>query len=61
MIFFGIELGLPIEGKGLNDPGFQLQRRLALLEGIARGERAIAEGRTLSQAEVKRRMRRWLK
>jgi hypothetical protein len=39
----------------------ELQRRLAVLEGIARGERAIDEGRTLSQAEPKRRMFRWLK
>jgi prevent-host-death family protein len=39
----------------------ELQRRLAVLEGIARGERAIEEGRTLSQAEAKRRMSRWLK
>jgi len=39
----------------------ELQRRLAVLEGIARGERAIEERRTLSQAEAKRRMSRWLK
>jgi prevent-host-death family protein len=39
----------------------ELQRRLALLQGIARGERAIEEGRTLSQEEAKRRMSRWLK
>ena len=39
----------------------ELQRRLAVLQGIARGERAIEEGRTLSQAEAKRRMSRWLK
>jgi predicted transcriptional regulator len=39
----------------------ELQRRLAVLESIARGERAIEEGRTLSQAEAKRRMSRWLK
>ena len=38
----------------------ELQRRLAVLQGIARGERAIEEG-TLSQAEAKRRMSRWLK
>jgi predicted transcriptional regulator len=29
--------------------------------GIARGERAIEEGRTVSHAEAKRRMERWLK
>jgi prevent-host-death family protein len=39
----------------------ELQRRLAVLQGIARGERAIEEGRTLSQAEAKARMSRWLK
>ena len=39
----------------------ELQRRLAVLEGIARGERAIEEGRTLSQAEARKRMQRWLK
>jgi len=39
----------------------ELQRRLAVLQGIARGEQAIEEGRTLSQEEAKRRMSRWLK
>ena len=39
----------------------ELQRRLAVLQGIARGERAIEEDRTLSQAEAKARMSRWLK
>jgi prevent-host-death family protein len=38
-----------------------LQRRMGLLEGIARGEKAIAEGRTVSHAEAKRRMSRWRK
>lgn len=38
-----------------------LQRRMGLLEGIARGEKAIEEGRTVSHAEAKRRMNRWLK
>lgn len=38
-----------------------LKRRMGLLEGIARGERAIEEGRTVSHAEAKRRMSRWLK
>jgi prevent-host-death family protein len=36
------------------------QRRLAILEGIARGERAIDEGRVVSHAEAKKRMARWL-
>ena len=38
-----------------------LQRRVAVLEGIARGERAGEEGRTLTQAEAKARSARWLK
>lgn len=38
-----------------------LQERMALLEGIARGEMAVAEGRTLSHAQAKTRMARWLK
>ena len=38
-----------------------LQRRMKLLEGIARGEKAIEDGRTLSHAEAKKRMSRWLK
>jgi prevent-host-death family protein len=38
-----------------------LQRRMTLLEGIARGEKAIEEGRTVSQADAKKRMSRWLK
>ncbi len=38
-----------------------LQSRIKLLEGIARGERAIEEGRTLSHDEAKSRMSRWLK
>ena len=38
-----------------------LQQRMAVLEGIARGEMAVAEGRVLSHAEAKSRMARWLK
>ena len=37
------------------------QKRMALLEGIARGEMAVAEGRVMSHAEAKTRMARWLK
>jgi len=36
------------------------QRRIAVLEGIARGERAIEEGRVVSHADAKKRMARWL-
>lgn len=39
----------------------KLQNRMKLLEGIARGERAAEEGRTLSHEEAKTRMSRWLK
>ena len=38
-----------------------LQRRVNLLEGIARGEKAIEEGRVVSHAQAKQRMARWLK
>jgi len=38
-----------------------LQRRVRLLEGIARGEKAIEEGRVLSHTQARRRMARWLK
>lgn len=38
----------------------RLNRRLALLEGIARGERAFADGRTVAHKEAKRRLGRWL-
>ncbi len=38
-----------------------MQQRMSLLEGIARGEKAIEEGRTISHAQAKQRMARWLK
>ena len=38
-----------------------LKERIKLLEGIARGERAIEDGRTVSHEEAKSRMSRWLK
>lgn len=38
-----------------------LQQRMAVLEGIARGEMAVAEGRVVTHAEAKSRMARWLK
>ena len=38
-----------------------LQRRMRLLEGIARGETAVEDGRTLTQAQARQRMGRWLK
>jgi prevent-host-death family protein len=39
----------------------RLQSRMTLLEGIARGEKAIEEGRTLTHAQAKQRLSRWLK
>lgn len=38
-----------------------MQQRMTLLEGIARGEQAIAEGRLVSHAQAKKRLARWLK
>ncbi len=38
-----------------------LNRRVGILEGIARGERAVDEGRVVNHAEAKKRMARWLK
>jgi prevent-host-death family protein len=37
-----------------------LQRKLSILEGIALGEQAVRDGRTVSQAEAKRRFSKWL-
>ncbi len=37
-----------------------LQTRIELLEGIAKGEKAIFEGRTVSHEEAKTRLSRWL-
>ena len=37
-----------------------MQSRLTLLEGIARGEKAILEKRVLSHREAKQRMARWV-
>lgn len=37
-----------------------MQDRMKILEGIARGERAILEGRTYSQDEAKKKMKKWL-
>ena len=38
-----------------------LQSRMGILEGIARGESAVTDGRTLNQDEARVRMARWLK
>ena len=37
-----------------------LQRRMEILEGIARGEAAVLEGRTLSNSKAKKRLSKWL-
>jgi prevent-host-death family protein len=38
-----------------------LQNRLRILEGIARGERAIEERRTSTHLQAQQRLERWLK
>ena len=38
-----------------------MQSRMHILEGIARGERAIFEGRTYSESEAEEKMSQWLK
>jgi len=39
----------------------EMNRRISVLEGIALGEQAIREGRTISQTEAKRRLAKWLR
>lgn len=36
-----------------------MQSRITILKGIARGERAVLEQRTLTPAEAKRHMKKW--
>ena len=38
-----------------------MQQRMTILEGIARGEQAVAEGRVATHAQAKVRLARWLK
>jgi len=38
-----------------------MQNRMEILEGIARGEAAIQEGRTYTQKEAKKALSKWLK
>jgi prevent-host-death family protein len=38
-----------------------MQRRLGILEALAKGERAIIESKTFSHAEAKEKMNKWLK
>ncbi len=37
-----------------------MQHRMQILEGIARGERAVLEKRTFSKTEAKKKMKKWL-
>ena len=39
----------------------QMQARMNILEGIARGEKAVFEGNLLSESEAEETMSRWLK
>lgn len=39
----------------------RMQDRMSILEGIARGETAILEGRTLTHSQAKDRLDKWLK
>jgi len=38
-----------------------MQRRMEILEGVARGEKAIVENRTYTHKEAKKKMSQWLK
>jgi prevent-host-death family protein len=38
-----------------------MQQRMTVLEGIARGEQAVADRRVVTHAEAKKRLARWLK
>jgi prevent-host-death family protein len=38
----------------------RMQKKLEVLEGIARGEKSILEGRVVPHADAKERMARWL-
>ncbi len=39
----------------------ELHSRIVILEGIARGEAAIRDGRVLSHEQARKQMKRWLK
>lgn len=43
------------------DSYHELQARVEILEGIARGEKAILEERVVSHEDAKKHMQRWLK
>ena len=39
----------------------EMNRRISVLEGLALGEQAIRQSRTITQSKAKKRMSRWLK
>lgn len=39
----------------------RLQAKMQLLEGIARGEKALEDGRTLTHEQARSKMARWLR
>ncbi len=38
-----------------------IQAKIRILEGIARGERAVAEGKVTEHSDAKKRFKKWLK
>ena len=53
--------GMP-SGYLLDVETYQLmQQRMTILEGIVRGEQALAEGHTATHMQAKKRLARWLK
>lgn len=38
-----------------------MQRRLALLDALSKGERAVLEKRTMTHAQAEERMQKWLR
>lgn len=38
----------------------RMQQRMAMLEGIARGEQAVDEGRVTTSSQARKRLARWL-
>lgn len=38
----------------------RMRERMRILDGVARGEKALLEGRVVSHAAAKKRMSRWL-
>ena len=39
----------------------QLMTRMSILEGIARGEQAVKDGRVMSHSDAKDRLSKWMK